>query len=192
MVEVVLVDPKVTVLAPAPVARLTVVAAASVEMPMAPVPELCVCAPLVEVIFNAPEPDCTVVADVLLVDPKVEVFTAPPVATFTVVAEASVDIPRVPVPEFIVRAPLVDVTFNAPLPDCTVVVEVEFVDPTVVVFTAPPVATLTVVADASVLIASVLVPELRVMAVLLPLMVLFQLLFVLIFSPQETLEKDLR
>lgn len=102
--EVVLVDPSVTVLTAPPVAKLTVVAEASVLIPNAPVPLLTVKAPLVEVTFKAPDPLCTVVADVELVEPKVEVLTAPPVAILTVVADASVEIDTVLVPEFKVIA----------------------------------------------------------------------------------------
>ena len=51
-----LVDPSVTVFTAAPVARLTVVAAASVLTPNAPVPELAVKVPPVAVIASAPVP----------------------------------------------------------------------------------------------------------------------------------------
>ena len=61
-----LVEPSVTVFAPAPVPKFTVVAAASVEIPTVPVPEFAVIVPFVVVIpifpdadvtFNAPLPD---------------------------------------------------------------------------------------------------------------------------------------
>jgi hypothetical protein len=47
VVDVVSVEPKVAVLAPAPVATLTVVAVASALMPMVPVPLLIVTGPFV-------------------------------------------------------------------------------------------------------------------------------------------------
>ena len=105
---------------------LTVVAAASLLMFKAPVPELIVKGPLVEVTFKAPVPDRTVVAEVELVEPNVVVFTPAPVPIFKVFVVASVDIPTVPVPEFAVMVPLVVdmpifpdavVRFKAPLPD---------------------------------------------------------------------------
>src|SRR5437899_6319882 len=95
----------------------TVVAAASAEMPIVPVPLASVIAPLVEVSVRAPDPDLIAVEDVELVEPKVAVFTPAPVAIFTVVAAASAEIPIVPVPDAKVIAPLVDVIFNAPEPD---------------------------------------------------------------------------
>ena len=56
MVEVVFVEPRVRVFAPAPVATFTVVAAASAEMSISPVPDAKVIAPLVEVRVKAPLP----------------------------------------------------------------------------------------------------------------------------------------
>ena len=56
-----------------------------------------------------PEPDCMAVVDVVFVDPIVNDFTAPPVPIFNVVFDASVEIPMVPVPEFILISPLVAV-----------------------------------------------------------------------------------
>jgi hypothetical protein len=96
--EVVLVEPRVTVLAAAPVPMFKVVAEASVEIEIVPVAELM---PIVPVVANvsAPEPDCTVVAEVEFVDPSVVVFTPAPVAILTVVAAASVLIDIAPVPE---------------------------------------------------------------------------------------------
>ncbi len=70
-----------------------------------------------EVIFKAPDPDCTVVDEVELVDPRVTPFTAAPVANETVVAAASVLMPRAPVPELIVKVPFAEVTARAPEPD---------------------------------------------------------------------------
>ena len=116
VIEVVLVEPNVTFLTAPPVPIERVVAEASVEIPSAPVPELPVHVPLVLVSAKAPDPDCTVVAEVLLVDPKVVVLTAPPVAMVTVVAEASLLMANAPVPEFIVKVPFVDVTAKAPEP----------------------------------------------------------------------------
>lgn len=117
VVDVVLVEPNATVFAAAPVAMLTVVAAASLEIDKAPVPDTIVKAPFVAVIFKAPEPDCTVVADVVLVEPRVTVLTPAPVARETVVAAASVDKPSAPVPELPVHDPFVDVNARAPEPD---------------------------------------------------------------------------
>ena len=114
--EAPLVVPKETTFAPAPVAIFTVCAVASLAIASVPVPLIIVRAPLVAVMFSAPDPDCSVVALVELVEPIVSVFTAAPVAIETVVADASVLIPNAPVPEFIVSAPLVDVIFNAPEP----------------------------------------------------------------------------
>ena len=57
VVDVVFVEPTVSVLAAAPVPTLTVVAAASLEMFSAPVPIASDIAPFVEVTFKAPEPD---------------------------------------------------------------------------------------------------------------------------------------
>lgn len=164
--DVEFVDPKVVVLTPAPVEILTVVAAASELIERAPVPEFAVNVPLVEVMANAPDPDCNVVAEVELVEPSVNPFTAAPVAIVTVVAEASLLTDKAPVPELIVRAPFVDVTFNAPEPDRTVVVDVVLVEPKVAVLTPAPVATLTVVAAASAEIPIVPVPEANVRAAL--------------------------
>jgi hypothetical protein len=115
--DVVLVDPNTAVLAAPPVATWTTVAEASELIERAPTPELMVRAPPVEVIARAPDPHCTVVEDVELVEPKVTPLTAPPVASETVVADASVLIPRAPVPELIVRVPPVEVTARAPEPD---------------------------------------------------------------------------
>jgi hypothetical protein len=56
-----------------------------------------------------------------------------PVAKLYVAAVASLPMETVPVPEFMVMAPLVAVTLKAPDPDCTVVVEVELVLPKVLV-----------------------------------------------------------
>jgi hypothetical protein len=147
--DVVVVEPTVTALAAAPVPIDRVVADASVEMPRAPTPELIVNAPPVAVTFRAPEPDCTVVEEVAFVEPTVTALTAAPVAIDTVVAEASVLIPRAPTPELMVRAPPVEVTANAPEPDCTVVDEVVFVEPRVTALTPAPVPRLTVVLVAS-------------------------------------------
>ncbi|MEK6883605.1 MAG: hypothetical protein AABY22_28515, partial [Nanoarchaeota archaeon] len=58
----------------APVAKETVVAEASVEIPSAPVPELIVNAPLVAVRLNAPLPDLIAVDEVELVEPIINVF----------------------------------------------------------------------------------------------------------------------
>jgi len=115
--EVEFVDPKVTVLTAAPVAKLTVVADASVEIPRDPVPEFTVKVPFVEVTAKAPLPDWRVVAEVELADPKVAVFAPAPVATLTVVVVASVEIPIVPVPVFRVKAAFVGVMITPPLPD---------------------------------------------------------------------------
>jgi len=57
VVEVEFVEPKVAVLAAAPVATLTTVAAASAEMFIAPVPLTTVTAPFVPVMATPPEPD---------------------------------------------------------------------------------------------------------------------------------------
>lgn len=81
------------------------VAAASVEIPSAPVPESIVNAPFVDVTLRAPDPDCTVVALVLLALPRTVVFTAAPVAILTVVAEASVEMLVAFVPELMFVAP---------------------------------------------------------------------------------------
>ena len=51
------VDPKVTVLTPAPVPMFTVLAVASAEIPTVPVPEATVIAPFVAVRLSVPEPD---------------------------------------------------------------------------------------------------------------------------------------
>jgi len=162
--EVVFVLPNVTALMAPPVANDTVVADASLLIASAPVPEFIVNAPFVAVTLSAPEPDWTVVADVVLVLPRVTPLMPPPVANDTVVAEASVDIPNAPVPLLIVKAPLVDVTFNTPEPDCKVVADVVFVLPKVEVLTPPPVATVTVVAAASLDIDNAPVPEFTVIA----------------------------
>src|SRR6185295_10078350 len=103
--EVVLVDPRVTALTPAPVPTFTVVLAASAEIPIVPAPLAIVIAPPTDVTVITPEPDWIAVVDVVLVDPRVRVFTPAPVAMLTVVFAASVLIPIVPVPELIVIAP---------------------------------------------------------------------------------------
>jgi hypothetical protein len=51
-----------------------------------------------------------VLAEVELTDPKVKVLAAPPVAIFTVVAEASAEKLIAPTPEAIVIAPPVEIT----------------------------------------------------------------------------------
>ena len=114
--------------------------------------------------FNAPDPDCTVVVEVVLVDPNVAVFTPAPVAMFIVLAVASAEIPTVPVPLAIVIAPLVAVRVKAPEPDCIAVEDVVLTEPKVTVLAPAPVARLTVVAVASVLMPIVPVPELIVIA----------------------------
>ncbi len=124
----------------APVPIEIVVADASVDIPNAPVPEFIVIVPPAEVTANAPDPDCKVVLDVEVVDPNVNPLTAAPVAIETVVADASVDIPNAPVPEFIVKAPPVEVTASAPDPDCNVVELLELVEPKVNPLIAAPVA----------------------------------------------------
>jgi hypothetical protein len=55
-----------------------------------------------------PVPELITVAEVLLVDPRVVVLTAPPVPILIVVAEASVEIDIADVPLFAVKAPPVD------------------------------------------------------------------------------------
>jgi len=172
VIDVLFVDPRVVVLTAAPVAILTVVAAASAEIDMAPVPLATVTAPLVPVITTPPEPDWTVVIDVVFVEPRVTVFTPAPVAKLTIFAVASVLTPTVPVPEFAVIAPFVAVTAIPPLPDLTAVVLVEFVLPKVAVFAPAPVATFTVVAAASVDIEIVPVPEFSVMMALVAVKVI--------------------
>ena len=117
VVEVVLVEPRVTVFAAAPVPKFTVVAAASELTAMVPVPELAVIVPLVDVIASAQDPDCTVVALVEFVEPRVTVFTPAPDPRFTVVLAASELKAKVPVPEFMVTAALVPVIDTPPLPD---------------------------------------------------------------------------
>ena len=67
-------------------------------------------------------------------------------------------------PEASVIAPFVDVRVRAPEPDWIAVEDVLFVEPTVSVLAPAPVAMLTVVAAASVLIPIVPVPELIVIA----------------------------
>lgn len=161
VVDVVFVEPIFNVLAAAPVARFTVVADASVDIEIAPVAELIPMVPVVARV-KAPEPDCSVVADVLFVEPKVNALTPAPVAMFTVDAVASVAILVVPVPAFAVIAPLVAVSVKAPLPDCIVVADVLLVEPTVTPLTAAPVAIDTVVAAASVDMPKAPVPELTV------------------------------
>jgi len=135
-----LVEPKVAVFAPAPVATLTVLAVASVEIPTVPVPESIVIAALVPVMFRAPVPDWIVVEDVELVEPRVTALTAAPVPMFKVVAWASLEILIAPVPDWIVRPPD---------PDWTAVEEVVVRDPRVTAFAAAPVPTFRVVAAAS-------------------------------------------
>jgi len=164
VVEVVLVEPNIVVLTAAPVAIDTAVAEASVEIPNAPTPELMVKAPPVEVIFSAPDPDCRVVVEVVLVEPIIVVLTPAPVAIETAVAAASVDIPKAPTPELMVKAPPVEVIANAPDPDCKVVELVVLVDPKVNALTPAPVAIETVVAAASVDIPTAPTPELIVKA----------------------------
>jgi hypothetical protein len=168
VVEVVFVLPKVTVLAAPPVPIDRVVAFAFVEMPRAPVPELIVNAPFVDVTLRAPDPDCRVVAEVEFVDPNVQVFTAPPVPTLTVVAAASLEMLRAPVPEVIATAPFVPVIAMPPDPDCRVVAEVVFVLPTTTVFAAPPVPNLQVVAATSSDMLKFPVPDATVIAALVP------------------------
>ncbi len=118
--------------------------------------------PLVKLIPPVPLDRFRVDVDVWL--PTVTVFAAAPVPMANVVAEASLEIDRAPTPLFTVRAPPVAVILRAPEPDCNVVAEVVFVLPRVNALTPAPVATLTVVAVASVLIPMVPVPELIVMA----------------------------
>jgi len=115
--DVVVVEPKATVFAPAPVPKLTVVAAASALTLIAPVPEVTATGPFVEVAREIPTlPDLIEVAEVVLVDPRVTVLTPAPVARLTVVAVASVLTPTVPVPEFAVSAEFVDVSVRVPVP----------------------------------------------------------------------------
>jgi hypothetical protein len=68
--------PRVTVFTAAPVAKETVVAAASVDIPNAPVPEFIVNAPFVDVRLRAPLPDLIAVDEVEFVEPIKSVFTA--------------------------------------------------------------------------------------------------------------------
>ena len=91
VVEVVLDEPKVNVLAAAPVPINRVVAAASAEMLIAPVPDTIANAPPLELMDIPPDPDWRVVIDAPVVLPSTKVFTAAPVARLTVVAEASAE-----------------------------------------------------------------------------------------------------
>src|SRR5437899_11957831 len=99
----------------------TVVAAASAEMPIVPVPLASVIAPLVEVSVRAPDPDLIAVEDVELVEPKVAVFTPAPVERFTVGAAASAQILTPPVPDANVITPVVDGILSAPEPGFTAI-----------------------------------------------------------------------
>jgi hypothetical protein len=108
----------VTPLTPAPVARLTVVAAASADTEIVPVPLASVMAPLVDVMFKVPDPLCTVVVEAALVDP--------------IVTSCSLaDVPSV----------------KPPVPQRTAVVLVVLADPTVTVLAAAPVPNRIVVAS---------------------------------------------
>ena len=114
--------PRIVVFTAPPVAIDTAVAATSVEMPRAPVPELIAIAPLPAVTEIPPEPDCKVDTEAPLVEPRVNVLTPPPVAKFTVVAAASADMLIALVPEVIVTAPALTVN---PLPAVSDVVVVK-------------------------------------------------------------------
>jgi hypothetical protein len=124
-----------------------------------PVPGVIEIFPAVGTITMPLEPPLIVVDEVVVVDPTVTVLAAAPVPSLTVVAAASSEMLRAPVPLVTAIGPLVEVATVIPLdPEWMAVVEVELVEPNVAVFAPAPVATLTVVAAASALMATVPVP----------------------------------
>lgn len=100
--------PRVKAFTAPPFAILTVVAAASLDMLMIPVPDNTPSVPPLEFTLIEPEgPACKIDEEVVFVLPNVRALAAPPLAIETVVAATSEEIWIADVPEAIVIAPVV-------------------------------------------------------------------------------------